>query len=1574
MLPVSNKTQLSFDELLAIIRSEPDKLKKGTKFEELMVNFFKKDTMYKAYFSNVWWFKDWPKRNRRDTGIDIIGQISDTGEYVGIQCKCYDDHTPLDYAGVSKFLTACKSYGISKRIYVCTSDKITPESERTIRENEITLLNKASLRNSSIANWSSHFDKIVVGEPKALRPDQRKVRDDVINGFKTHRRGKMLMACGTGKTITSLRIAEDLKCKTVLYLVPSISLIQQTMREWSDNSLGKYQYIAVCSDESAGRDEGGQIYELERPPSTDVGSFVKQLSKRHHYDMCVIFSTYQSIDIVASGLDNLGGGGTRPEIDLILCDEAHKTATKIHVNKSKSTEHVGYYGKIHDNKFIASKRRLYMTATPKLYESNDNDVYSMDDENIFGPTFSIISFYDAVHGAEPVLSDFKVKIAILPEDRLPKYLGIVDSLRDPNTPDDVKLEAKLLEHKAKCAAAWHGILKPDDDQLMNKPLQKVIVFTNTIEKSKVFAGVIEKKQHGSFGAIANEYNAHYRIPQSPSIMHIDGTMLSYQRRQGLDWLDQSGKDPDETRIISNAKCLSEGIDVPSLDGVIFMEPKRSTVDVVQSVGRVMRAAPDKECGYVILPVVVPGGSSADEILKNSSFAHVWEVLNALRSHDPRLIAELSSAGLVRNPTSRGGTGTPRIQVDFLGIDPQKEAQLYADLTLAMRSKLVKKVGTVDYVQKYGAKLGAYAKKVNDIINTRYKNNLTAKKILDCFHNEMMTLINSRVTLDDSIKMISQHVILKHVFDALFYDDFATENPVSVKLDSVLKSLNLGNVLAGLGDFYKDVQRETEVINNSPDEGEKHIRRQEFMKRIYESFITSSDKKTSIEKGIVYTPVEIADFVINSVQHLLKTRIKKTLGQQDVQILEPFVGTGTFLTRSIELGLLDRSLPAKYFTSMHANEIVLLAYYIAAVNMETVYARRMKKLGQKVVYSPFPNINYTDTLKQDPREHATSSVALTQYMDDDYVKKLIDKIQCQNLQCVEVILGNPPWGVAPKDKNEGKNKTQIRTRARMSYDVQSRINETYRLKTPIGQKKLHEWYIRALRWSSDRIAKSGIIAFVINGSLVTAPSFAGVRFFLHQEFDEILYVNLRGKKGKDGDGRNIFEYSGVGRGGTTSSVGLLFLVKNPVRNGDTKKHIWYYELDKKYQSGQEKRTFLQKIKSIKSITSWMEIIPNEYGDWIDKSDDTKFLTYTPITSSKKHTGIFRYHKNGVVTSQDEWVYNVSKPHLANNVKKLVNYLNENIHTPNFKETYDPTCGKYTRDTINRLRTHGKQIFDSKKIRPALYRPFFTQHLYFDWIFNAVWNVNDILPDSNVENKIILASWGADSDLSVLMTNLTPDLHVLGSNKCFPMYYYKNGRRLDNIAKLTLEDYQNHYSDLTIGKADIFYYVYGILHHSQYKTMFRNNLKKHLPHIPFAPNFDEFSKIGEQLSDLHLNFSHADTLLPESIVNPITSIKKPITNIKFVDNRAHAESTLAINGDVVYDNLPKVTYTLNGRTPLGWFVDRCRAYQKPYRKSKLTNPIFENMTLDSLTDRIRQLLNVSIKTERYVDKLPSTFLPD
>lgn len=1587
-----NKTNsyLPFDALLKKLRNkypgDKNKGKLGKEFEKLTVNFFKKDLTYKNRFSKVWFEKHYPKRIGGDTGIDIFAKERENDEIVGIQCKCYADNNPVDYVDVSKLVNACKKYDIKRSILVTTSDKLTAEVEATMQRDKMQLLNKSNFRASSIKNWDTHFDKIVTEKPKKLRTDQQKVHDDVINGFCSNDRGKMLMACGTGKTLTSLRITEDMKCKTILYLVPSISLIQQTMREWSDNSHGKNQYIAVCSDGTAGDDEGGQIYELERSPSTNKDAFVEQFKKRNNYDMTIIFSTYQSIDIVKEGLEQAND----TELDLILCDEAHRTATKkqkynksTDKDESKDSEKIemSVFGKVHEQEFIRSKKRLYMTATPKLYHGEKKDVFSMDDEKVFGPTFSTISFYDAVHGEKATLSDFKVKIAVLPEDRLPEYLGMMEHLSNESGDDDKKRMAKLLEHKAKYAAAWHGILKPDDEPMMNKPLQKIIVFTNTIEKSELFAGLCEKKKHGSFREISNEYNKHYKIQQTVDVRHIDGTTNSYKRRANLDWLDDSDSDKSQTRIISNARCLSEGVDVPSLDGVIFMEPKKSTVDVVQSVGRVMRKTAEKDFGYIILPVIVPGGNSADQILEDSRFQHVWEVLNALRSHDPRLIAELSSAGLIKNPDPSAGTGTGRLLIDFLGIDEKKEKELFSSLMLAMRSKIVKKVGNVDYAQKYGTKLGIYARKAEELVNKMYEKDEKMKKEIDLFHKEMQEIINETVTNDEVIKMIAQHVILKHVFDNVFYEEFISHNPVSEKLDHMLKTLKLGHILAELGDFYEDVRREADIIKKSP-ENEIHQRRQEFIKRIYGNFVSSVERKTAVEKGIVYTPTEMIDFIIDSVQYILKDKMGKTLGDDKVQVLEPFTGTGSFLTRLISSGLLDRTLNKKYSEQLFANEILLLGYYIAAVNIETTYSEHVKKLKRKkkpqnTEYVPFRNINYVDTFKQDPKTR-NATEKLTGFMDE-YSKKLQTIITKQNRQCIEVIMSNPPWGVAAKIKFDQKNKDP-------SYDIQSRVADTYGKKTKTGKKKLHELYVRALRWSSDRLGNCGIIAFVINGSLLKSPSFRGVRAYLHEEFNIIYYVDCRGEKGIKGDGRNIFEYKGVSTGGTTSRVGILFLIKTPE---EPKHEIFYHKLNEKYYEGFEKRKYLKEIRSIEKIpdTKWEKIIPNDDYEWVEKSNDD-FFKHTPMESKLNAdgtpTGIFDFYKNGVVTGYDEWVYNLSRETLVNNMKSFIQYMNANYDDDEFKNKQDLTKGKWAEDTVNRLKDKGRQEFDEQKIRMALYRPFFKQNLYFDWMFNARWNVPEIMPQESSDNKIILVSWG--KNFSALMTNLTPDLHVIGDNKCFPLYRYekKNGDptttqgeyvRTDNINDQTLKNYREFYNDATIKKIDIFYYIYGVLHHPEYKKLFINNLRNNRPHIPMVSEFWKFNNIGEKLANLHTNFENFGTYHKMCNIKPLQILEEPPVSVKFVKkNDNHAESAIAINGIEIFNNLPEITYQLRERTPLAWFVERCKEYSKPYDGSKRTNNVFENLAFEQLIEKIKQLLHIGLVSEQLILQLPELEILD
>lgn len=1033
--------------------------------------------------------------------------------------------------------------------------------------------------------------------------------------------------------------------------------------------------------------------------------------------------------------------------------------------------------------------------------------------------------------------------------------------------------------------------------------------------------------------------------------------------------------------------MSEGVDVPSLDGVVFMSPKRSTVDVVQSVGRVMRKSKNKSYGYIILPVVVPGGDKAEEILDNSRFKHVWDVMNALRSHDPRLIAEMSIAGLAKSGSRRL---PPRVSVDFLGIDPEKEQQLYGDLVALMTSRLVKKVGNVNYVQKYGTKMGAYAREAEAIVKEKYEKESHAKEKIDRFHNSMKKLISDSISLSDTVGMIADHVILKVVFDRLFAAEFASNNPVSKKLDSILKQLGLGHILAELGDFYEDVRRETDIINTIPDKNHRHETRQNFLKEIYNNYMSAAHKD-AIDKGIVYTPTELVDFIINSTQDILKKNMHKTLGDENVQILEPFAGTGTFLTRLIDSGMLDRSLQKKYLDGMFANEVKLLAYYIASVNIETTYKNRMNELGRDYTYVPFPNISYTDTFSQNPHEWDPNRMGLVRKewgVDDEYIEALKGRISKQNRQCIEVIMSNPPWGVAPKSTPKPKSGHNYKKVEHTEYEISERIESTYGTKTSVGKKKLHDWYVRALRWTSDRIGRCGVVGFVINGSILRSQSFAGVRAFLHDEFDEIYCFDVRGDAIAGNDGRNVFEYSGKAAGGTKSSVAIMFLIKNPPQTATKKHKLYYVRLEDQYRTGKQKRVRIKKLTSIFKIQNWETIRPDTDHNWLDHPN-TSFQQHIPIESGKDNCGIFVHYCNGVVTARDDWAYNSSHSKLIENMQTHIQYINQHIHDPNLKENHDPKKMKWDDDGIERIKKRGSQIFKTEKIRNSLYRPFFTQHLYFDWVFNARWYVPELMPNGDSDNLIMLVSFKTNP-FSVLMTNLTPDLHTIGSNKCFALYRYEindmeqfrssqhtkpEPSKIENISDQILEVYRQHYKNLNITKSDIFYYVYGMLHHPEYKKKYTNNLKVSLPKIPLAPQFASFVAIGKQLADLHIHFDKKE--LRGLKMTHIEDLKVKPTNMRFIQTHngmsvIHPESVLEVNGAVLYDNLPQIRYTVNGRTPLGWFVERVKKHKKPHKISGISNNVFHGIdSIGELAIIIKKLLYVGVESDRLIDQLPKEF---
>jgi len=672
--------------------------------------------------------------------VDLIAEEND-GSWCAIQCKCYQDDGTLDYKTLSTFFSTAESIETRHKrkvntVLVYTGDRITPNAEIKIQSKHCHVIGQDEFRDSSII-WNN-FPKMRVKKPKHLYAHQRAAFDDVVKSLKSASRGKLIMACGTGKTLTALRIAEKHAGigKTVLYLVPSISLIHQTMREWSENAMIKHHYAVVCSDKTAGEDEDGDISQLAFPPTTDVAELKKSFGKRPAYAMGVVFSTYQSIQVAAKAL------GKKP-FDLVLCDEAHRTAG---AEKEQKTD-PARFTLVHDDKHVYARKRLYMTATPRVYgealrnKANTN-VSSMDDPKIFGEDFHYYSFGDAVRDGQ--LSDFKVRVPVISEDDLARYAAEgVDGIQDDNG---------TIDERVLLAAVWHGLNYDNKEQ---RPLlQRVIAFSNKVKASKQFAGAytgddstqdeetyIKKITENeddervlgdrSFANTVRHFEttSEDRTGNKVSARHVDGAMRASVRNSKMRWLKDSSNDSSECRILSNARCLSEGVDLPALDAVVFLQPRRSKSDVIQSVGRVMRKAKNKEYGYVILPVVIPSGMTFEQSLQeHKSWKNVWQVLNALRSHDPNFADEINRVNLDRSPGG-GPPGLEHVEIIYMGRFSRLagEHEMFGKLL----TKMVEKVGDRLYYDDQAKDLGKKAQKIRDVLANLYQNGRSAKLIGIC---------------------------------------------------------------------------------------------------------------------------------------------------------------------------------------------------------------------------------------------------------------------------------------------------------------------------------------------------------------------------------------------------------------------------------------------------------------------------------------------------------------------------------------------------------------------------------------------------------------------------------------------------------------------------------------------------------------------------------------------------------------------------------------------------------------------------------------------------------------------------
>ena len=1558
---------------------------RGTKFEDLMVDYFRLDPTLAARYTKVSRWGDWQHRGTSpDVGIDLVAQDRETGDWTAIQCKFYAPHHYLAKEDIDSFFTASgkkwDGVAFANRIIISTTDKWSSHAESALENQTIPVqrIGLADIAESPI-DWAFADAKnpLEVNLSRAAkfttRPHQDKAIAAIRDGFAQGARGQWISACGTGKTFTSLKLAEQMAVEAggslrVLFLAPSIQLVAQTLREWTAQSQADLRAFVVCSDTKASRAaEDISPHDIPLPATTDPAELKDRLATaKRAQGLSVVFSTYQSIDVVAQA-QKLGA----PEFDLILCDEAHRTTGVTLAGEDESA-----FVRVHDNSFLKGAKRLYMTATPRMFgdavvakaEDHSAMLTSMDDLATFGPVFHRLGFGEAVE--QELLTDYKVMVLVVSEDQM--AAPVQSMMADDN------LEIPL-DDAAKILGCWNTLAKRTHAGDLSPafppgaaPMQRAVAFLENIKSSKRVAEAFELVVEATGGADAT---AHLNCEAH----HVDGTMNALVRAEELAWL-KAPVPERHCRILTNARCLSEGVDVPGLDAVMFLSPRNSAVDVVQSVGRVMRKAPGKEYGYIILPVAVPVGvDPADALRDNKRFKVVWDVLNALRAHDDRFEAVIQSINLNagKDPSGRFIIDTPELgDGNAPGTDskavqlPLFQLEQWRD---AIYSRIVERVGTREYWDRWAADVatmsGAQIARINAILANSSSEVTDA---FDAFLHGLRANLNDSITRDDAISMLSQHLITAPVFDALFGGSgFAASNPVSIGMQAmldVLEGQGLESETEHLVRFYDSVRTRAAQVTDAAG-------RQTVIHDLYEKFFKNAFPKQAEALGIVYTPVEVVDFMLRAVDELSRRHFGQGLTDEGVTILDPFTGTGTFIVRLLESGLIrPEDLARKYATEMLCNEIMLLAYYIACVNIEATY----ESVTGTSDYVPFPGATLTDTFQIS--EHGDRS-------DTSLLPANNERITKQLATDITVIIGNPPYSVGQASANDNN--------ANLGYPtLDTSIRDTYAARsTATNKNSLYDSYIRAHRWATDRLGQRGIMAFVSNGGWLDGNTADGMRLTLQEEFSHIWIFNLRGNQRTAGElsrkeGGKIFD------SGSRNTVAITLGVKDPTHTGPATIH--YRDIG----------DYLNRTTKLNILTTttlhdddWNELQPNKHGDWLNQRDDT-FTQFTPIGAKDDTPAIFSLYSNGLKTNRDAWCYNFDAEAVETNMKRMITAYNDGLGEG---RSEDPSRISWNRGLAKDHERGIAHTFKPDAVRQALYRPFTRQSAYFDRSMNdMVYRLPAILPTNNTPNVgFYTLAPGSPKQFSVIATDLLPDLAMYGSNsgQFFPRWTYEPAakraeadglfdldegdvfdgwRRIDNVTDNALQQYREAFGP-KVTKDDIFHYVYGILHSPQYRERFEADLKKMLPRIPLAATSEDFlafAAAGQQLMDLHINYETVEPYPLEELVTPAAGLDEyalfAVTDKKMKYAPNTDKSTLIYNPHVTLRGIPDEAhaYQLGSRSALEWIIDRY--YIKHDKPSGIVNDPNawprEQGDPRYIVDLVKRVVNVSVETMRIIGILP------
>lgn len=1633
---------------------------KGTYFERLVQIYLRNEPKYQDLYQQVWlweeWRADWTAQGNqdpgKDTGIDLVA-LTHLGEYHAIQAKFWDADRTLYKKDVDSFFTASGKKPFTYRVIVFSTDKLSDNLKDALIDQTppVTTIALADLENSKI-DWEQTFSQPKPApsfkETKQLRSYQETAIHNVKHGLANADRGKLIMACGTGKTFTALRMSEQMAGKggRVLFLVPSLNLLSQTLTEWTQESAFPLHSYAVCSDSEVGKKRGKGdddfellAHELQYPATTNAKQLAKAfLSREDSEHMSVVFSTYHSIDTISEAQKQ----HQLPDFDLIVCDEAHRTTGATYEGEEESN-----FVKIHNPDFIKGTKRVYMTATPRVYgvqakakaENESIELYSMDRPEYFGQTLHTITFSEAVHNLQ-ILCDYKVIVLTVSEDHISK------SLQKLLADEDNSLR---VDDAAKIVGCWRALSKMDSQEDLEfdpEPMKRAVAFAQVIElnqgsrthkvSSKHIASMFQKVVDAYREELKNDFDTPDEISKLVcEARHVDGGMGAGEKNQALDWL--KAETPESTcRILSNVRCLSEGVDVPALDAVLFLTPRNSQVDVVQSVGRVMRKDPKgkKKLGYVILPVVIPAGVTPEEALNdNKTYKIVWEVLQALRSHDDRFDAMINKLDLtgqdpakmeviavtdnINRPNKKAkddqkkgkntdnlGKSTKKKGKDGADDNQLKLAMEFGEIERAIIAKVVQKVGNRLYWDEWASDIARIAQthisRITAILDT--PENTAEIAAFDQFLDEIQDDLNDSITRAEAIEMLAQHIITKPVFDALFEGySFTNHNPVSVAMQGVLDVLdehNLDKEADTLTKFYESVRMRAAGITE--------VRaKQKIIVELYDKFFRNAFPRLVEKLGIVYTPVEVVDFIIHSINDALQQEFGQTLGDKGVHIIDPFTGTGTFITRLLQSGLISKEqLAYKFQQEIHANEIVLLAYYIAAINIEQVY--------HDIVggdYVPFNGICLTDTFALHEKEDLVSAV-LTDNSERRKRQKNLD---------IRVIIGNPPYSAGQDSTNDNN--------ANVEYpSLDSRIRQTYAEASKATNKNaLYDSYIRAIRWASDRIGESGVIGFVSNGGFVDANTADGLRKCLAAEFSTIYIFHLRGNARTSGELRRKEKDNVFGQG-TRTPIAISILVKNP----QAKEHgkILFHDIGD-YLSQQEKLEKIETFQSIQGITAangWQPITPDQHHDWINQRDDS-FGEHISLGDKKDKSSValFENYSNGVKTNRDAWCYNSSVSNLNSNMRRMANFYNSEVErfeeacSGKQKSAYpdiesfinaDPRKISWNRGLKNDLTRHKLHKFDLNCLTTALYRPFFKTNLYFSKHYNdMVYQVPKIFPKGQANTVITIVGLGTPKEFSAIITNVVPDLQLQANGQCFPLKLYEANDVEDEqqenqgslnfaaasatTSKYTVKDgitdaglahFQEAYPSEKISKEDLFYYVYGLLHSEDYKNRYADNLTKELPRIPrvkTAADFWAFSKAGRALADLHINYETVDPYPVQYqggnlLIDSLGAEDFRVQQMKFAKGKngeKHDKSTVIYNHKITMTGIPveAYNYVVNGKPALEWVMERQAVSE--HKDSGIVNDanLWATETMHDPAYPLKlfqRVITVSLKTLEIVKALP------